>query len=369
LSILFDAMRIGNLQLRNRFVRSATGDGFADHEGHVSAEELQMLSALSRGGVGLIVTGIAHVHPLGRISDHQLSIASDDCIPGLQKLVDVAHEGGAAIAAQLFHAGREGAAYLRAKGLEAMGPSLVAGDAFFTESHRVMDEADFREAVHAFGDAAERAQKAGFDAVQLHAAHGYLFSQLLSSYTNLRSDAWGGSLAHRLRFHLEVCDEIRARLGQDFPILIKLGVQDGFNGGLALEEGVSAARKLSSVGVDCIEVSQGLRGVKYQETEYRTKINKVADEGYFRVWTRAVMRSIDVPVMIVGGLRTFRLMEDIVQQGDADFISLSRPLICEPDLIKRWQEGDRRKSACVSCNKCYESLIADTGTRCLASSA
>src|SRR3990170_159507 len=348
MSVLFEATNLGRLRLRNRFVRSATGDGLADSKGHVTFEEIEMFRNLSHGGVGLIVTGIAYVHPSGSISNHQLSIATDDCVAGLRALVDAGHEGGAAVAVQLFHAGREAAAHLRGRTPTAVGPSLVEGDAFFGEAHGVMEEEDFRMITRAFARAAIRAKEAGFDAVQLHAAHGYLFSQLLSPYTNRRRDRWGGPLENRMRFHLEVYREIRAGVGDSYPILIKLGVQDGFDGGLCLEEGTYASANLAEAGFECIEVSQGLRGKVYEETEYRTRIRQGSGEAYFRSWARAVKERVKVPVMIVGGLRTVEVMEEIVLQGDADLVSLARPLIREPDLVNRWRRGDRRGSACIS---------------------
>jgi 2,4-dienoyl-CoA reductase-like NADH-dependent reductase (Old Yellow Enzyme family) len=219
-----------------------------------------------------------------------------------------------------------------------------------------MTEAEIWVLIQAFGDAAKRAREAGFDSVQVHAGHGYLFSQFLSPHTNRRSDIWGGELENRLRFHREVYLDIRRKIGKYYPILIKLGVQDGFTGGLEFREGMQAAQLLSQWGYDALEISLGLRGEWYEGTEFRTNIDCVGREAYYRQWCREIKRQVNVPVMMVGGLRSFELMEEVIHKNEADFISLCRPLIREPNIIKEWEKGNRRKSACISCNKCLEGL-------------
>lgn len=217
-----------------------------------------------------------------------------------------------------------------------------------------MAEDEIWEIVRAFGDGARRAREAQFDAVQLHGAHGYLLSQFLSPYTNRRHDSWGGDLEKRLRFHREIYLDIRKKVGEDFPVLIKIGVQDGFSGGLELREGELAAQRLSQWGFDALEISLGLRGESYERSEFRTKIDNPNREAYFRDWCKRIKPKVDVPIIMVGGLRTFELMEEVIRKGEADFISLSRPLIREPGIINDWKNGDRHRATCISCNKCLE---------------
>jgi 2,4-dienoyl-CoA reductase-like NADH-dependent reductase (Old Yellow Enzyme family) len=354
MSILFTPIRIRNLELPNRFVRSATGDRFTEGAGFVADKKIALHAELAEGGVGLIISGVAHVHPAGKTNFSQTSIASDDTIPGLTRMTKAVHERGGKIAAQLFHGGREAARYWNTVNQEAIAPSVIAGDPYFKGEYRSMTTEEIWNTVRAFGDAAKRAQEAGFDAVQLHAAHAYLPSQFLSPCGNRRNDEWGGQLENRLRFHREVYQDMRKKVGEDYPLLIKLGVQDGLAGGLEFSEGLQAAIGLARWGYDSLEISQGLRGKYYEETEFRTGIHTVDREGFFRDWAREVKKRVKVPVMMVGGLRTFVLMEEVIQNGEADFVSLCRPLIREPGIIQEWKNGNRRRAACISCNQCLE---------------
>jgi len=364
-SILFEPIKIKDMELRNRFVRSATYDGCADRTGHVSEEQIKIFAELAHGGVGLIVTGIAYVHHSGQNLPFQNSIATDDCIPGLRRLTGAVHDRGAKIAVQLFHAGREAARFLKGKNEQAIAPSFVHNDPYFTGEHRFMTEDEIWDMIRAFGDAAKRARDAEFDAVQLHGAHNFLLSQFLSPSTNHRDDHWGGTLEKRLRFHREVYRDIRSKIGEDYPVLIKVGVQDGFPGGLHFSEGNLAAQFLAQWGFDSLEISQGLRGKPYEGTEFRTKINTLDREAYFRHWCKEIKSQANVPVMMVGGLRTFELMEEVVQKDEADFISLSRPFIREPGIINEWKGGDRHRATCISCNKCLEALRKGEALRCI----
>jgi len=354
MSILFSPITIGNLELPNRFVRSATADRFTEGAGFVADKKIAICQQLAEGGVGLIISGVVYVHPTGKTTFSQTSIASDEYIPGLTRLTKAVHERGVKIAAQLFHGGREAAKYWNTVNQEAIAPSMIAGDPYFKGEYRSMTTDEIWNTVRAYGDAAKRAQEAGFDAVQLHAAHAYLPSQFLSPCGNRRNDEWGGKLENRLRFHREVYQDMRKKVGEDYPLLIKLGVQDGFAGGLEFSEGLQAAILLAQWGYDSLEISQGLRGKIYEETEMRTDIHTVDREGFFRDWAREVKKHVEVPVMMVGGLRTFELMEEVIQKGEADFVSLCRPLIREPHIINEWKKGNRRRAACISCNKCLE---------------
>jgi len=364
MSLLFETMKIGRLRLRNRFVRSATYDGCADKCGHVTEKQIHLFEELARGGVGLIVSGIASVHSSGRISAFQNIVSDDSAIPGLKKLVHAANSHGAGIALQLFHGGRESAVYQKHRKSEAVAPSVVANDPYCDLKYRTMMEDEIIEVIGAFGDAAVRAREAGFDAVQVHGAHAYLPSLFLSPFTNLRTDTWGGSPEKRLRFLHEIYKDIRTKVGDDYPVMIKIGVADGFPEGLQFSEGKTAAVRCAEWGFDAIEISQGLRGKRYSQTEFRTKIKGPDQEGYFRPWCRQIKEAVKVPVMMVGGLRSFGMMEEVIRNRDADYISLCRPLIREPDMIGRWEKGEGGTPSCVSCNLCFEALLKGIPLHC-----
>jgi 2,4-dienoyl-CoA reductase-like NADH-dependent reductase (Old Yellow Enzyme family) len=362
--MLFEHVKIGRLRLKNRFMRSATYDGGADRSGHVTDWQTRLFESLAKGGVGLIVSGLASVHPTGRISAFQNIVSDDAAIEGLRRLVDVAHANDARIALQLAHCGREAHVYQAHYGEVAGAPSVVLADPHFQYPHRALGNEEILEIVAAFGHAAGRAKAAGFDAVQIHAAHGYLVSEFLSPYTNRRKDRWGGDPASRFRFLAAIYEAVRSAVGDDYPVMVKLGVADGFADGLSFSEGKVHALRAAALGFDALEISQGVRGNFYAETEFRKGIKHLKDEAYFRGWTQAISRQSAVPLIMVGGLRSLYLMETIVSEKQADLVALSRPLIREPDLIDRWQQGDYGPSRCISCNHCFEALLEGTRLCC-----
>ncbi len=353
--LLFEPFQIKGLEVPNRFIRSATYDGIADKNGHVSERQMDLYEKLSHGKVGLIITGIAYVDVTGRISPSQNSIANDDDVAGFSRLTGMVHNSGARIAVQLFHAGRETSKIYQKR--PSLAPSFIPDDPFFTAPHRELEEDEIRQIIAAFGNAASRARASVFDAVQIHGAHAYLLSQFLSPFTNRRKDKWGGSLENRLRLHRDIIQAVRSGVGKDFPVFMKLGVEDGFTGGLEFQEGLSAAEILTRSGLDAIEISSGLRGRGYKHSEFRTGIDRPDREGYFRDWCREIKKRVDIPVIMVGGIRSLGTAANIIQEGTADLVSMSRPLIREPDLIARWQSGNLQPSTCISCNRCMEALL------------
>jgi 2,4-dienoyl-CoA reductase-like NADH-dependent reductase (Old Yellow Enzyme family) len=246
----------------------------------------------------------------------------------------------------------------------AMGPSYVEHDPYWPEEYRAITEDEIWEVISSFGDAAARAKQAGFDAVQLHAAHAFLPSQFLSPYANRRDDDWGGSLENRLRIHREILKAMRNSVGEGYPLLMKLGVEDGFPGGLEFGEGLEAAQMVAAQGWDALEISQGLRGEWYDGTEWRTAIHSVDKEGFFRTWARKIKEKVDVPVIMVGGLRSPGFLEELLQRGEADLVSLCRPLIRQPGLIGDWANGQMDTARCKSCNLCLEGLRNGHQLRC-----
>lgn len=362
--MVFEPGRIKTMRLPNRFVRSATYDGLSDASGAVTDRQIELISALAQGGVGLIVSAIMYVHPSGQVSAFMNSIADGADMGGLKKLVRAAHSGGAKNAVQLYHGGRE-ARFVKTRKQLPLAPSVVADDPYYRGGYREMTADEIATVIDAFGQAAQRAREVGFDALQIHGAHGYLFSQFLSPFTNRRNDCWGGSLENRLRLHRDVFAAMRKQTGEDYPLLIKLGVEDGFEGGLSLAEGVKAAKMLAETGYDALEISSGVRGNAYEGTEYKTRIQKPARQGYFLTWAREIKKRVGVPVIAVGGFRSMGMMEGAIAKGEADFVSLCRPLIAEPDIINHWRRDPEKKPKCVSCNKCLEELHRGAPLRCV----
>ncbi len=223
--------------------------------------------------------------------------------------------------------------------------------------------ADIQGVVKAFREAAGRAQKYGFDAVQLHAAHGYLINQFLSPLTNRRTDEYGGSLENRSRFLLEVYWAGREAVGKKFPVLAKLNGADNLTGGLELDEACAAARRLGQAGIDAIEISGGTPA-SGPGASIRQHIEEVSDEAYNLPLAKAIKRAVGCPVMVVGGFRSPEVCEEALHLG-ADYISLARPFIREPGLAGRWQAGDRRRATCISCNGCFVPGFKEGGIYCV----
>lgn len=367
MTVLFTPFSIGNMEIKNRFVRSATYDGGADKGGFVSDWQINLYAKLARGQVALIVSGIFSVDSAGKISPVQNSLYHDRYIEGLARLADVVHRNGSKLAVQLFHGGREAFRLQEALGRHALGPSDLERDQdlYFKGRCRAMTKEEIEATIEAFGKAAARAKEGGVDAVQVHGAHAYLLSEFLSPQSNRRKDMWGGPLENRARLHKRIYQTVRKAVGPDYPVMIKLGLADGFSGGLDLEEGLQAADVLAKSGFDAIEVSQGLRGKNYTQAEFRPKIVTREHEAYFREWARKLKTRVRVPVILVGGLRSPDLMEEIVRLGDADLMALSRPLIREPDLIASWSASKKRKAACISCNGCYDLILTGAKLTCV----
>jgi 2,4-dienoyl-CoA reductase-like NADH-dependent reductase (Old Yellow Enzyme family) len=342
---LFEPYKIAKLELRNRWVRSATWDATAaDSSGAATDKSVALYRELGKGGIGLIVSGYAFVSsPHGKANPGQYGVYSDDMIPGLRRVVEAVHQGGAKIALQIVHAGIN-SGYLAGRGVMLMAMSRMPE---LSRSHREMTDEEIEGIISDFAAAAVRGREAGFDAIQLHGAHGYLMSQVESPLFNKRTDRWGGSAENRRRFHLEVIRRIRKSIGTGFPLLIKFGVQDDREGGLSLNEGLETARQMVAEGIDAIEVSAGV-GQSAQATK-----EGEPERWYFHERTAAVKKAVAVPVIAVGGIRSLGMAKSIVDRGDADLISMCRPFIREPGLLVRWRRGDSAPAKCISCNRCF----------------
>jgi 2,4-dienoyl-CoA reductase-like NADH-dependent reductase (Old Yellow Enzyme family) len=347
---LFSPVQIGSLELDNRLVRSATAERLATEPmGRATPALAALLGALARGGVGLIITGHAYVSPAGKAHPEMLSVHCDEMIPGLTTLADAVHESGGRVALQINHGGRQCA---EACTPQAMAPSPVPASS--GRLPREMTRVDIADAIDAYGRAARRALVAGFDAVQLHGAHGYLIGQFLSPHTNRRRDAWGGDFERRLRFLAAVCEAVRGAVGSDYPVFIKLGMADNLQSvpdGLAPDDGARIVSRLAGLGLDAVEVSGGYDGGSVYNS--RLAVGSKEPEAYFRPLAQRARAATELPVILVGGLRTRAIMDEVLAAGDAEMISLCRPLIRDPDLPNRLRSGEATASACISGGRCW----------------
>jgi len=360
MSKLFATGEINGMKLANRFVRSATWEGMAADDGACTPKLIDLMVGLAKGGVGLIITSHAYVSPEGQAGPWQIGVYDDKLIPGLEAMAAAVHENGGKIVMQLAHAGYFANAKLT--GQTPIAPSSAEG--FAKGPRQEMSTADIQGVVKAYGAAAQRAQKAGFDGVQIHSAHGYLLSQFLSPAFNQRKDEYGGDIRNRARALVEVLQEIRLAVGKNYPVLVKMNCQDFIENGLQSEDSLQAGKMLAENGIDAIELSGGvLIGGKLNPS--RMGIKTEEKEAYFQNEARAFKAEVDVPLILVGGNRSFQVAERIVDEGVADYISLCRPLIREPGLINRWQSGDLGRAACLSDNMCFEPAMKGEGIYCL----
>jgi 2,4-dienoyl-CoA reductase-like NADH-dependent reductase (Old Yellow Enzyme family) len=229
---------------------------------------------------------------------------------------------------------------------------------------REMTKMDIRKIVEAFGAAAKRAQKAGFDGIQVHAAHGYLLSSFLSPYYNQRRDEYGGTVENRARFLLEVLKAVFREAGDNFPVLVKMNAADFMPGGLSVQDMLQTAALLEKAGVDAIELSGGtLHSGKCIPSRLGRLLPE--EEGYYKGEAKKYKEKIKVPLILVGGIRSLEVTEKFLQEGICDYIALCRPLIREPELINRWKSGDKRPASCISDNLCYQPIREGKGVYCL----
>jgi 2,4-dienoyl-CoA reductase-like NADH-dependent reductase (Old Yellow Enzyme family) len=360
---IFEPLRLGGVPARNRLVRSATWDGLADADGRVTARMIDLYGEVAAGGVGVVISGYAFVRPDGRQWATQLGAHDDAAIPGLAELARAAHGGGAAIVGQIVHCG--GQARPEATfGLAPVAPSAVESPGYFSIP-RELGDAEVEELIAGFAAAALRMQRAGFDGVQLHGAHGYLISAFLTPARNHRNDRWGGPIENRMRFAREAFQAVRRAVGDGFPIWIKLNGEDFVAGGMPLAESSAVAAALAADGIDAIEVSGGTGGSGALGSA-RTGVDRPEDEAYFLPHARALRAAAkDVSIITVGGIRSVEVIEAILAEGAADAVALCRPLIREPALPARWQKGDRRRATCISCRGCFTPTMKGSGVRCI----
>ncbi|MBT8332359.1 MAG: NADH:flavin oxidoreductase [Deltaproteobacteria bacterium] len=358
--ILFEPSEINSMKLQNRFVRSATWEGLAAEDGSCTPPLVELMETLAAGGVGLIISSHAYVQKVGQAGTGQLGIHNDDMISGLKEMTAAVHGQKGKIVCQLAHAGFFGNEKL--SGQTPIAPSAIDGIAKGMRKEMTAD--DIERVINAFATAARRAKVAGFDGIQIHGAHGYLLSEFISPMFNQRTDEYGGSIENRARLPLAVLQAIRAAVGADYPVLIKMNCKDFTDDGLQPTEFVQVGKMLADAGIDAIEVSGGLP-VSPKTRPSQLGVNKEEKEAYFQEEARALRKITGVTLILVGGNRSYHVAESLVAEGVTDFISMSRPLIREPHLINRWKAGDLTKATCVSDNMCFKPAIKGDGIYCV----
>ena len=328
---VFEPVELKNLKLKNRLVRSATWEGLANPDGGLPEEIYAIYEELARGGVGGIITGFTSVALNDFYYGGMMRLCDDALIPQYRRLVDIIHKEGCPAVAQLAL----GAYYRPTHNGRFM---QVEPDAMTVEEIRLVESQ--------FIDAAVRAQKAGFDGVQLHVAHFFFLSRFVSPAVNHREDEYGGSTANRARIVLEIMAGIRA-VAPELHITVKVNSSDFTHGGLDNEESLEFCKLLALNGIDSIEVSGNGTSV----SGIRAHVN----EGYFLPFAARLAEEVDVPVIVVGGFRALDTMEAVLNQTKIELISLSRPLLREPELPNKMQADPKAVSRCISCNRCYSS--------------
>lgn len=321
---LLSPLSLPGLTLRNRIVMPPMWSSQATPEGLVTPAIVEYHRRRAAAGCGLVIVEHAFVHPRGRHTPTQIGVHNDSTIEGLARLAAAIRREGAAACLQLAHAGSRGTPGVL--GMRPLGPSAVR--------HPYEPQGDVPEAVapeaipgivRAFGDAAERARAAGFQAVEIHAAHGFLLCQFLSPLTNRREDGYGGPIDNRCRLHLEVLAEVIARVGGDCRVFVRLGAHDETPGGLELDDACQAAKLLAAGGATLIDVSGGLQGSR--------GVGKGA--AYFVPYARAIKAAVPVPVMVTGGISEPNLADRAIREGWADLVGVGRAMLNDPEWARK----------------------------------
>ncbi len=383
MSILFTPAEIGAMKLPNRMIRTASHEGLADERGRPGEKQFEFYRGFVEGGIGLVITGYAGIMQSGKSALYRMTmIDSDDLIPSHKGLVDRIHRSGGRIVLQIAHCGRQ--TWSSETGMPLMAPSAIPCG-FYREMPREMNEEDIHSVIDGFKEAARRAREAGYDGVQIHAAHGYLLSTFLSLHSNKREDRWGGCRENRFRIVGETLRAVRRAVGDDYPVLIKLNTYERAPLGIKREDCVRYARMVEETGCcDAIELSCGTneggfimargefptraifkymrpycrqpRWIKFLMKTFVVPFVKLRQppfmEGYNLETAAAVKQAVSLPVITVGGMRSMDFMEHAIASGKTDFVSMARPLIREPDLPNRFKAGLSRAARCDNCNRC-----------------
>jgi len=381
---VFTPGKIGGLELRNRVIRAGCFEGMCP-EGCMSDRLLEHHRAVAAGGAAMTTVAYCSVAKDGRAYGHEMWMR-EDIVPELKRLTDAVHAEGGAASIQLGHCGFF--ASRSAIGHQPIGPSRKFC-LFRLSFPRVMNERDMTEVREQFGTAAAMAIQAGFDAVEVHAGHGYLLSQFLSPYTNKRKDQYGGSLENRLQFPASVVRHVRDTVGPDFPILVKMNTTDGIRRALEVEDAVDVAKRFEAEGASALVPSCGftaktplmmLRGkvptwmMAFNQTNPfqvlgllmfgRFMVQEYKFEELFLLENaRKIREAVKIPVVLIGGVCSTDNMETAMNEG-FEFVQVGRAIIKDPDIVNKMQRGEVQASDCDHCNRCVAAMDRD-GVRCV----
>ena len=357
MAVLFEETTINGMTIKNRLVRSATHEGMGDGDGFPKPELFKLYERLAKGGVGLIISGYAYVSRDG-LSPFigMIGIDRDEHIPKYRDLVDLVHRYDTRIVMQIAHCGRQSLESMTGTSPIAPSPVRDPGSGVIP---REMAEEDIERVIESFAEASRRAKESGFDGVQIHCAHGYLLSQFTCPHINRRKDRWGGSTENRVRIVREIYRRCRDRVGDGYPVLIKYSAWDKMEDGMRPEEGVVIGEMLSEMGFDGIEVSCGIGADGGTVLLGSAMPGSKPKQAYNREVARTLKQRVKTPVFVVGGITDPGTMEDIIQNEDADYISLCRALISDPGFPGKIRAGDKEPARCVQCNLCIGYIVTE----------
>jgi 2,4-dienoyl-CoA reductase-like NADH-dependent reductase (Old Yellow Enzyme family)/thioredoxin reductase len=349
---LFEPIQVGSLELKNRIVMPPMVTNFASETGAVTERLVRYHVERATGGVGLIIVEATCVEGLlGRLVPNQLRVDGDKYIPGLANLVDSVHRHGTKLALQIHHAGRQ-TTLESTDGRTPVSSSNVPFIDMYTTPGSVIAQPrplkieEVAELVEKFGEGARRAKTAGFDAVEIHGAHGYLIEQFLSPYTNKRNDSYGGSFDGRMRFALDIIERIRKKTGSDFPLSFRISADEFIEGGITLELAERIVVRLEEAGINIIHVSASLG-----ESNHMCEAPMAIKRGFLVHLAEGVKNVVNIPVIAVGRINDPELAEDILQKKKADLIAMGRALIADPQLpLKAMQGRFEEVRKCIACD-------------------
>ncbi len=355
---LFEHTNSMGFETKNRFIRSATWENMTTEDGHMTPELYRVYEELAKNEVGTIITGYANVVKEEQPNAGMMGIYEDSFIEEYQHLTELVHQYDGRIILQVAYGGTKTTYHVGERVIFA--PSDVPERSTRTQG-KAMTYEEIAYIVDAFAQAARRAKESGFDGIEIHGAHTYLINQFLSPYYNVRKDEYGGSLENRMRFLKEIYYKMREEVGNDYPILVKLTASDFFEGGLTFEETRDICLEMEHIGMNAIELSGNVHGSANKLVGQTFDGHEIEAEGYFYKYGEVVSQEVGIPIITVGGFRNLESMEAILKGTEITYFALSRPLLAEPDLIRRWKEGDKKPVKCIRCSKCR----TKTGNYCV----
>lgn len=356
---IFKEGKIGNLTLKNRIVMPAMGTNLAGHDGEVTDHLIAYYEERAKGGTGLIIIEVTSVeYEYGRAGARNVRLDEDCFTPGIHRLANAVQKYGAKAFVQLHHAGRQTYSSL-IDGKQIVAPSGVSCAAV-GEVPRELTTEEVKDLVTKFIQAAVRCKQAGIDGVEIHGAHGYLVNQFLSPEANLRTDEYGGSFENRMRFLEEIIIGIKENCGEDYPVIVRLSVDEFIEGGIDLQLGKEICRSLDKLGVDGLNVSCGTYDSMDKIVE-----SPLYEQGWRVYLAEEIKKEVTIPVITVGSIREPDFVENVLSEGKADFVAIGRGLIAEPEwVIKARQGREKETRKCINCLHCIHSIFANKHVRC-----